>query len=168
MTLSEEPLALAVIIGLALELLTFLGGMYFFARRFPLEKIEKVANANNDNATAELAEAEANAKRIENSNRMVELLIERDNQIAELSGKITQLTLQVADIGILRERLDRTSKELDTEREQRVRLETALADEKARSETYRHERDELQQTVKSLSERLDVLEAAYQNSTQTP
>lgn len=154
----ETTMALAETIGLVIQLLTFLGGLYFFTKKFPLEKKAVEAEATNDTASAQLSLAEADAKRLDNQGKMIALLLERDNQIAELSSKVVRLSAQVSEIEVLRERLERTNEELKEERQWRVKLQRQLEESESLAETYRLERDRLKKQVATLSERFDTLE----------
>lgn len=167
MIIQDNPIALAALVGLIIELLAFLGGLYFFAKRYPLERMTAAADAHSDTATAQLTLAQADAKRLDNQSRMIALLLERDEQLGKLSLKVSSLTAQVGEIEVLKVQLERTNRELDKEREWRIRTEKLLGEERERSETYRLERDELANTVRLLSSRVDELDKLLKNQPQS-
>lgn len=80
-----------------ISLLSILVGLYYFQRRYPIEKMTAAAEVKSDVATAGLTEIQAKATALETYDRMFALLVTRDELIAKQNERINSLNERLGE-----------------------------------------------------------------------
>jgi hypothetical protein len=153
-----SPEQQVLILGGVVNAVILIGGLWLNLRKFSLEKIEKTAEANNDNASARLATVQALDVMSSNYAKMFEQMRLRDDQQLKDSIRINELVRQVH---ILEQERIQDRKQREREQQQHE-AELALKDNLIHEEVTKRkaaeaERDELREQFKVLKTEFDDL-----------
>lgn len=133
---------LPIVITAVVELVGIGLGLFYFLRRYSLERLEKTAEAHVDEANALLTGQQAAEQRFRTYDAMFNKLLSRDNEIARLNAVVSRLQVEVSQIESLKEQLEK-------ERARSTRLELALAEEREKSAKLQHRVSELETYIQS-------------------
>lgn len=157
---SDVQNTLLLVGGMAVQLIGILIGLYLSQRRFPLERIEKHAEAANDFSEADLRWQQATASRIDNYERMYELVAKRGEELLELrrtsAAEIDELRTKV--VGLIAQHQEQQRELNDLQRQ----LETEIkARRKAEGEaaSLRQQLETLQKKYDALREEFNAIKA---------
>lgn len=146
------PITTDGVITLLSTIVTLIGvltGMYFFARRYPLEKQTAAAEAKQDLAAADNTTIQAQGTFLANYNALFNMVLERDQHVIRLNlaqteseAKIEKLTLTINTLSedlekatqratALQRKVDEGNIRLDEETRRRIQAEDRLEETEA-------------------------------------